>query len=335
MKQFTDLLTKILRDGKHRKDRTGTGTIGIFGYDMRFDMKKGFPLLTTKKMHLKSIIHELLWFLKGSTNIKYLNDNGVTIWNGWADKHGELGPIYGHQWRKWRRFIYDHKNIDEALNANGMAQNVLCDIQNIDQIADAIRTLQTNPDSRRIMVSAWNVGEIDDMKLPPCHYGFQISTFEMTFLERFYYALTEKERVKMGGLTNYTEYSESVTLFEDAAMNLLGRVPPSRWISLKWEQRSVDVFLGLPFNIASYGLLLMMIAQVVNMMPDELICSLGDTHLYLNHIEQANLQLQREPRDLPEMHLNSSIKSIYDFKYEDFQLVKYNPHPHIKGDISL
>ena len=264
MKQYLDLLKRITTEGTQKGDRTGTGTISIFGNQMRFNLDDGFPLLTTKKLHLKSIIYELLWFLKGDTNVKYLQDNGVRIWNEWADKDGNLGPVYGYQWRSWP----DH---------NG---------GHIDQISNAIEQIKHNPDSRRLIVSAWNVADIDTMKLPPCHCLFQ-----------FYVAN--------------------------------GR------LSLQLYQRSADTFLGVPFNIASYALLLMMIAQVTGLKPGEFIHTTGDTHLYLNHLEQVKLQLTREPRPLPKMIINPDVKDIFDFKYEDFTLEGYDAWPHIKGDVAV
>ncbi|MBR3579011.1 MAG: thymidylate synthase [Bacteroidales bacterium] len=264
MKPYLDLMRTILENGADKGDRTGTGTRSIFGYQMRFDLRDGFPLLTTKKLHLRSIIHELLWFLQGSTNIAYLKENGVSIWDEWADEHGELGPIYGHQWRSWD----------------------CADGRTVDQIAQLIHDIQHNPDSRRLIVSAWNVGEIDRMALPPCHVMFQ-----------FY--------VNDGQL------------------------------SCQLYQRSADVFLGVPFNIASYALLLMMVAQVTGLEPRYFIHTLGDAHLYNNHLEQAQLQLTREPRQLPVMRINPEVKSIFDFHYEDFTLEGYDPHPHIKADVSV
>ena len=264
MKPYLDLMRTILENGADKGDRTGTGTRSIFGYQMRIDLRDGFPLLTTKKLHLRSIIHELLWFLQGSTNIAYLKANGVSIWDEWADEHGELGPIYGHQWRSWD----------------------CADGRTVDQIAQLIHDIQHNPDSRRLIVSAWNVGEIDRMALPPCHVMFQ-----------FY--------VNDGQL------------------------------SCQLYQRSADVFLGVPFNIASYALLLMMVAQVTGLEPRYFIHTLGDAHLYNNHLEQAQLQLTREPRQLPVMRINPEVKSIFDFHYEDFTLEGYDPHPHIKADVSV
>jgi thymidylate synthase len=264
MKQYLDLLNHILDQGYQKSDRTGTGTISVFGYQIRFDLSEGFPLLTTKRVHLKSIIHELLWFLKGSTNTKYLNDNGVTIWNEWAKENGELGPVYGYQWRSWPKQ----------------------DGSSVDQISAVIESIKKNPDSRRHIVSAWNVGELDKMALPPCHLLFQ-----------FYVA---------GGK-----------------------------LSCQMYQRSCDVFLGVPFNIASYALLTLMMARTTGLQPGEFIHTLGDAHIYLNHIDQANLQLTRKPFPLPEMKLNPEIKNIFDFKYEDFHLENYQSHPHIKGQIAV
>ena len=264
MKQYLDLLNRIMTEGTQKGDRTGTGTMSVFGHQMRFDMEEGFPLLTTKKLHLKSIIHELLWFLSGDTNVKYLQDNGVRIWNEWADENGELGPVYGHQWRSWPDY-------------NGGT---------IDQIAAVVSQLKTNPDSRRMIVCAWNVAEVERMALPPCHTLFQ-----------FYVAD--------------------------------GR------LSLQLYQRSADTFLGVPFNIASYALLLQMMAQVTGLSAGEFIHTTGDTHLYLNHLDQARLQLTRTPRPLPRMAINPDVKSIFDFRYEDFKLEGYDPWPYIKAEVSV
>ncbi|MGM9859160.1 MAG: thymidylate synthase [Muribaculaceae bacterium] len=264
MKQYLDLLQHILDHGTRKSDRTGTGTISTFGYQMRFNLADGFPLVTTKKLHLRSIIHELLWFIKGDTNVKYLQQNGVRIWNEWADENGDLGPVYGAQWRSWR-------------DPRGGV---------IDQLAAAINDIRHNPDSRRIIVSAWNVADLPDMALAPCHCLFQ-----------FYVAD--------------------------------GR------LSLQLYQRSADCFLGVPFNIASYALLTMMVAQVCGLQPGEFIHTLGDAHLYLNHLDQARLQLTREPRPLPIMRLNPEVKNIEDFVYEDFTLEGYDPHPHIAAVVSI
>lgn len=264
MRQYLDLLKRILDEGVTKSDRTGTGTKSIFGHQMRFDLSAGFPLLTTKKLHLKSIIHELLWFLKGETNVKYLQENGVRIWNEWADEDGELGHIYGYQWRSWPDYDGGH----------------------IDQIAETVQLIKEQPNSRRMVVSAWNVADLEGMHLPPCHILFQ-----------FYVAEGK--------------------------------------LSLQLYQRSADTFLGVPFNIASYALLLQMMAQVTGLEPGEFIHTTGDTHLYLNHLDQAQLQLSRTPRPLPKMFLNPEVKSIFDFQYEDFRLEDYDPWPHIPAKVSV
>ena len=272
MKQYLDILDRILREGTEKGDRTGTGTLSIFGTQSRYNMQDGFPLLTTKKLHLKSIIYELLWFLQGNTNVHYLQEHGVRIWNEWADENGELGPVYGHQWRSWPDY----------------------DGGTIDQIQQVVEQLQHNPDSRRMIVSAWNVAEVNRMALPPCHTIFQ------------FYTAPDKEN-------------------PDAP----------RRLSLQLYQRSADTFLGVPFNIASYALLQQMMAQVCGMQTGDFIHTTGDTHLYLNHLEQARLQLTREPRPLPVMKINPDVKSIFDFHYDDFELVGYDPHPHIKAEVSV
>jgi thymidylate synthase len=264
MRPYLALLQHVLDHGARKADRTGTGTISVFGHQMRFDLSEGFPLLTTKKVHLKSIIHELLWFLKGDTNIAYLKENGVSIWDEWADANGDLGPIYGYQWRSWPAR----------------------DGRHIDQIAEVVRTLKTNPDSRRIIVSAWNVGEIDYMKLPPCHAFFQ------------FYVADGK-------------------------------------LSCQLYQRSADIFLGVPFNIASYALLTMMMAQVTGLKPGDFVHTLGDAHIYLNHLDQVKLQLSRETRALPTMRLNPEVRDIFAFKYDDFALEGYDPHPGIKAPVAV
>lgn len=264
MRQYLDLLQHILDRGVIKDDRTGTGTLSVFGYQMRFDLQQGFPLLTTKKLHLKSIIYELLWFLRGDTNVRFLQENGVHIWDEWADEHGELGPVYGSQWRSWK-------------TADG---------RTIDQIAQVVHQIQTNPNSRRLIVSAWNPSEVESMALPPCHALFQ-----------FYVAQGK--------------------------------------LSCQLYQRSADVFLGVPFNIASYALLTLMMAQVCNLQPGEFVHTFGDVHLYRNHIEQARLQLTRQPYPLPQMKLNPRTRSIFDFRYEDFELVNYQAHPHIKAEVSV
>ncbi|TMU86839.1 thymidylate synthase [Bacillus sp. BHET2] len=264
MKQYLDLCKHVLENGTKKEDRTGTGTISTFGYQMRFDLQEGFPLLTTKKLHLKSIVHELLWFLKGDTNIEYLQENGVRIWNEWADENGELGPVYGHQWRSW-------------TGANG---------ETIDQITNLINTIKNNPDSRRMIVSAWNVTDVDHMALPPCHCLFQ------------FYVADGK-------------------------------------LSCQLYQRSADVFLGVPFNIASYALLTMMVAQVCDLEAGEFVHTFGDVHIYQNHLDQVNLQLSRDTKALPKVTINPEVKDIFGFSFEDFALEDYEPHPHIKGVVSV
>jgi thymidylate synthase len=264
MKQYLDLLAHVMEHGVRKEDRTGTGTISTFGYQMRFDLSDGFPLLTTKKLHVKSILYELLWFLRGDTNVRFLNENGVRIWNEWADENGELGHIYGYQWRSWP-------------DARG---------NSIDQISEVVDSIQLNPDSRRHIVSAWNVGELDQMALPPCHILFQ-----------FYVAEGK--------------------------------------LSCQLYQRSADIFLGVPFNIASYSFLVMMMAQVTGLQAGEFIHTLGDAHIYLNHTEQVQLQLKRTPRPLPQVYLDPSVRSIFDFNYDNFRVEDYHPHPHIRGVISV
>lgn len=264
MQQYLDLMRHVLQNGVTKSDRTGTGTRSVFGYQMRFDLSQGFPALTTKKLHLKSIIHELLWFLSGDTNIRYLKENGVRIWDEWADENGDLGRVYGAQWRSWR-------------GANG---------ETIDQIRNLVQQIQTTPDSRRLIVSAWNPAEVDSMALPPCHALFQ------------FYVANGK-------------------------------------LSCQLYQRSADIFLGVPFNIASYALLTLMLAQVCSLQAGEFIHTLGDAHLYLNHLEQAQLQLTREPRPLPKMHINPDVRDIFSFRFNDFELTDYDPHPHIKAQVSV
>jgi thymidylate synthase len=264
MKQYLDLLQHVLDTGVAKSDRTGTGTRSVFGYQLRFDLSEGFPLLTTKKLHVRSIIHELLWFLRGDTNVRYLNENRVTIWNEWANEEGELGPVYGKQWRSWSA----------------------PDGRSIDQITEVVNAIRTNPDSRRLIVSAWNPADVAQMALPPCHLLFQFYVAE-------------------------------------------GR------LSCQLYQRSADIFLGVPFNIASYALLTMMVAQVAELAPGEFIHTLGDAHLYDNHLEQATLQLTREPRPLPQMKINPAVHDLLDFRFEDFELVNYNPHPHISAPVAV
>jgi thymidylate synthase len=264
MKQYLDLLNRVLTEGVYKEDRTGIGTLSVFGHQMRFSLDDGFPCLTTKKLHLKSIIYELLWFLRGDTNIKFLLDNGVSIWNEWADKNGNLGPIYGYQWRSWPDYEGGY----------------------IDQIAQAVETIKNNPNSRRIIVSAWNVADLPKMKLPPCHAFFQ------------FYVADGK-------------------------------------LSLQLYQRSADIFLGVPFNIASYALLLMMMSQVTGLKAGDFVHTLGDAHIYTNHLEQVKLQLSRTPRPLPTMLINPEVKDIFSFQYSDFQLINYDPYPHIKGEVAV
>jgi thymidylate synthase len=264
MRQYLDLLNHVLEHGDKKEDRTGTGTISVFGYQMRFDLSEKFPLLTTKKVHLKSVIHELLWFLKGSTNIGYLKENGVSIWDEWADENGDLGPVYGSQWRSWQT----------------------SDGRTIDQISNLIENIKNNPDSRRLIVSAWNVGEVDKMKLPPCHCFFQ------------FYVANDK-------------------------------------LSCQLYQRSADIFLGVPFNIASYALLTLMIAQVTNLTPGEFVHTLGDAHIYSNHFEQVKQQLSRDAKDLPIMKINPHVKDIFSFKFDDFEILNYDPHPLIKAPVAV
>ena len=264
MQQYLDLMTRVMKEGTLKEDRTGTGTKSVFGHQMRFDLSKGFPCITTKKLHLKSIIHELLWFLKGDTNIKYLKENGVRIWDEWADEKGDLGHVYGYQWRSWPA----------------------PDGKHIDQISQVVDTLKNNPDSRRIIVSAWNVGEIEQMALPPCHAFFQ------------FYVADGK-------------------------------------LSCQLYQRSADIFLGVPFNIASYALLTMMMAQVCDLEVGDFVHTLGDAHIYTNHFEQTELQLSRDTKALPKMKINPEVKSIFDFTIDDFELVDYSPHPHIKGKVAV
>ena len=269
MKQYLDLMSHVRDNGTKKEDRTGTGTVSVFGHQMRFNLNDGFPMVTTKKCHLKSIIHELLWFLSGDTNIKYLQENGVRIWNAWADEKGDLGPVYGYQWRNWPSVGKD--------GANG---------KHIDQITQIINQIKNNPDSRRIIVSAWNVGEIENMALPPCHMMFQ------------FYVADGK-------------------------------------LSCQLYQRSADIFLGVPFNIASYALLTMMVAQVCGLAPGDFVHTLGDAHLYSNHMGQVDEQLSRQPFPLPVMKINPEVKSIFDFKFEDFELVGYEAHPHIKAVVAV
>lgn len=280
MKQYHDFLRHVLNHGVRKDDRTGTGTISVFGYQMRFDLSEGFPLLTTKKLHLKSIVHELLWFLQGSTNIKYLNEHGVTIWDEWANENGELGPVYGKQWRSW-----------ETPDGNA-----------IDQISQLISQIKQNPHSRRLIVSAWNVADLREMALPPCHALFQ-----------FYVAPPDLTGEGEGRLLSTSRGKLSCQLY----------------------QRSADIFLGVPFNIASYALFTMMVAQVCDLEPGDFIHTFGDAHIYLNHLDQVHLQLSRDLLPLPQMKINPAVKNIFDFRFEDFELINYHPHPAIKAPIAV
>jgi len=319
--QYLDLLSDILKNGIKKSDRTGTGTISVFGRQIRHKMSNGFPLLTTKKMYFKGVITELLWFLRGDTNIKFLHENDCHIWDGDYNKSGrsdgELGPIYGFQWRKWGEWYTIGEN-----------KKVLR--EGVDQISNLIKDLQTNPDSRRLMVSAWNVADIDKMTLPPCHYGFQVYTRELTLNERF--EIWESSPDK-----DVLDFPIGDKMTDDIYHSVLSDLHvPLRAISLMWNQRSVDAFLGLPFNIASYGALLEIISKEVNMVPDELVGNLGDCHLYLNHIEQAKKQIFRTPYILPQfnMKINNLIKNLYSWKPSDFEVIGYNYHPAIKADLS-
>jgi len=319
-RQYFELLRHILKNGVKKTDRTGTGTISVFDYTMRFDMSEGFPLLTSKKMFTKGVIHELIWFLRGDTNIKYLHDNDVHIWDGDYNKSGrtdgELGPIYGKQWRRWETVGIDIQNMSaDKKEWSGECWNT----EPIDQIANLINDLKSDPDSRRLIVSAWNVGELGQMTLPPCHNFFQCYTQEMNSFER--------KKSWCDSLGKSVHYAEDLTEDELDTLNV-----PKRKLSLKWNQRSIDTFLGLPFNIASYGFLLHLLSREVNMIPNELIFSGGDVHLYTNHIEQAKEQLSRQTFDLCKLVLTN--KSIDDLKYEDFQIVDYKSDKVLKGELS-
>ena len=297
MKQYLDLLQHVLDHGTERLDRTGTGTVGVFGYQMRFDLSQGFPALTTKKLHLRSIIYELLWFLRGDTNIKYLKDHGVSIWDEWADAEGNLGPVYGSQWRSW---------------PDGRGGT-------IDQIANVVRDIKQNPYSRRLLVTAWNPAEIEDMALPPCHCLFQ-----------FY---VEPPAPQLGSGQCAVDSNRDQVL--PATHPSQPTLPAKGRLSCQLYQRSADIFLGVPFNIASYALLTMMMAQVCGLEAGEFVHTFGDAHIYKNHLDQVHLQLTRDPRPLPTMHINPEVKDIFGFRYEDFTLENYNPHPHIKGEVSV
>ncbi len=305
MKQYLDLLQHVLDHGTVREDRTGTGTVGVFGYQMRFPLADGFPVLTTKKLHLRSIIHELLWFLRGDTNIKYLKDNGVSIWDEWADKDGNLGPVYGSQWRSW---------------PDGRGGT-------IDQIADVVRQIKENPYSRRLMVTAWNPAEIQDMALPPCHCLFQF------YVE----PAASVDKLNVDTLIGSTDKSGASTCqpINLSTCQPANEKPLKGRLSCQLYQRSADIFLGVPFNIASYALLTMMVAQVCGLEPGDFVHTFGDAHIYRNHLDQVRLQLSRDPRPLPTMRINPAVDDIFAFRYEDFTLEGYDPHPHIKGEVSV
>lgn len=346
MKQYLALMQDILDNGVVKKDRTGVGTLSVFGRQLRFDLKEGFPLVTTKKVHLKSIIHELLWFLNGDTNVKYLQENGVKIWNEWANEEGDLGPVYGHQWREWMDtkmvYLWDERSKDVlrersyryvgTIAKDNPEESIVIYRKSHDQISKVIQQLREDPDSRRIIVSSWNVGDLDDMALNPCHNYFQFYTTEMTLLERLdWYEVNEPEKFASAPLINHEDIDNEERLHE-----ILDREGiPRRKLSCFYMMRSNDVFLGLPFNIASYALLTHMIAQQLNMVPDELVYSGVDVHLYSNHLEQAKLQLAREPYPLPKLVIKRKPDSIFDYKYEDFELVGYQPHPHIAAPVAV
>ncbi|EBY0818432.1 thymidylate synthase [Salmonella enterica subsp. enterica serovar Enteritidis] len=344
MKQYLALMQDILDNGVVKKDRTGVGTLSVFGRQLRFDLKEGFPLVTTKKVHLKSIIHELLWFLNGDTNVKYLQENGVRIWNEWANEEGELGPVYGKQWREWR----DCKVVEchDVGRTQQLMQRGYKYIGNMkedgttylvyekphDQISKVIQQLREDPDSRRIIVSAWNVADLDDMALNPCHNYFQFYTTEMTLLERLdWYEANEPEKFANAPLINHEDIDNEERLHETLDREGI----PRRKLSCFYMMRSNDVALGKPFNIASYALLTHMVAQQVNMVPDELVYSGVDVHLYLNHLEQIKLQLTREPYPLPKLVIKRKPDSIFDYKYEDFEVVGYQSHPHIAMPVAV
>lgn len=344
MKQYLALMQDILDNGVVKKDRTGVGTLSVFGRQLRFDLKEGFPLVTTKKVHLKSIIHELLWFLNGDTNVKYLQENGVKIWNEWSDEEGNLGPVYGKQWREWR----DCKVVEchDVGRTQQLMQRGYKYIGNMkedgttylvyekahDQISKVIQQLREDPDSRRIIVSAWNVADLDDMALNPCHNYFQFYTTEMSLLERLdWYEVNEPEKFASAPLIKHEDIDDEERLHETLDREGI----PRRKLSCFFLMRSNDVFLGLPFNIASYALLTHIVAQQLNMVPDELVYSGVDVHLYSNHLEQAKLQLTREPYPLPKLVIKRKPDSIFDYKYEDFELVGYQAHPHIAAPVAV
>lgn len=329
-KEYLKLLQHILDNGVEKSDRTGTDTKSVFGYQMRCDLSKGFPLLTTKKLHLKSIIYELLWFLKGDTNIKYLNDNGVHIWDEWADENGDLGPIYSKQWRSWSNMVFKGPEPigcgdDMVINPGGWIN------EPIDQISSLIHNLKTNPDSRRHIVSAWNVAELEEMALAPCHCLFQFNCRPLTAKEKSNRFIALNIEPEMEGADILKLFEAGDNFYKNSRFTQI----PEYYLDCQLYQRSADVFLGVPFNIASYALLTMMIAQVCNMIPGDFIHTFGDVHIYKNHFEQVKLQLLRAPYLLPTMKINPEVKDIFDFKYEDFTLKNYSSHPGIKAPVAV
>ncbi|AFO71327.1 thymidylate synthase [Cronobacter phage CR5] len=337
MKQYQDLMAEVFAKGTPKKDRTGTGTLSIFGHQMRFNLQEGFPLVTTKRCHLRSIIHELLWFLKGDTNIQYLKDNGVTIWDEWADKNGDLGPVYGKQWRAWTAHDEVHtgnKKIiaemeEDGWEEAGYREASMLLTKDIDQIAKVMGQLKNDPDNRRIIVSAWNVADLDDMALAPCHAFFQFYTREMSLDERVQWAEENDNEL-------WSDYIHATFVDENTRLGWLDKAGvPTRKLSCQLYQRSADVFLGVPFNIASYALLIHMFAQQANMAVGDFVWTGGDVHLYSNHLEQARTQLGRTPRALPKLIIKRKPDSIFDYKFEDFDIEGYDPHPAIKAPVAI
>lgn len=342
MEQYQDLMTRVMSEGVPKKDRTGTGTLSIFGHQMRFNLQEGFPLVTTKRCHMRSIIHELLWFLKGDTNVKYLNDNGVTIWDEWKNKDGDLGPVYGKQWRSWpviRAVPYEQFNEltaagYEDLDAGTWSMDENCSLYfvrtQIDQISKVMDQLKNDPDNRRIIVSAWNVADLDEMALAPCHAFFQFYTRELTHEEREQWLDEHRpgEWAKIQRLCGIDPETGYHDIFDSEGV-------PDRQLSCQLYQRSADVFLGVPFNIASYALLVHMFAQQANMTVGDFVWSGGDVHLYSNHLEQTRTQLGRTPRPLPKLIIKRKPDSIFDYKFEDFEIEGYDPHPAIKAPVAI
>ena len=337
MKQYQDLMAEVFAKGTPKKDRTGTGTLSIFGHQMRFNLQEGFPLVTTKRCHLRSIIHELLWFLKGDTNVKYLNDNGVTIWDEWKNKDGDLGPVYGKQWRAWTAHDEVHtgnKKIiaemeEDGWEEAGYREASMLLTKDIDQIAKVMDQLKNDPDNRRIIVSAWNVADLDDMALAPCHAFFQFYTRELSLDERVQWAEENDNEL-------WSDYIHATFVDENTRLGWLDKAGvPTRKLSCQLYQRSADVFLGVPFNIASYALLIHMFAQQANMAVGDFVWTGGDVHLYSNHLEQARTQLGRTPRALPKLIIKRKPDSIFDYKFEDFEIENYNPHPSIKAPVAI